>query len=146
MNEVSQMVKCRLSAFIEYKGLTNAAFEKKCGLSNGYIRNFKGNLGVKKLEDILTSFPELNKEWLLFGKGEMLKSDVSQTSKGDNTIQVSGNNVDMRNINQSKGSADDVKRVKELEKRIEELTKDKERLQDLVDKMQAQISKLLEKI
>ena len=52
MNEVSRMVKNRLSAFIEYKGLTNASFEKKCGLSNGYIRNFKGNLGVKKLEDI----------------------------------------------------------------------------------------------
>ena len=71
---------------------------------------------------------------------------LPQSSKGDNTIQVSGNNVDMRNINQSKGGSDDAKRVKELELRIEELTKDKERLQDLVDKMQAQISKLLEKI
>ena len=75
MNEVSRMVKNRLSAFIEYKGLTNASFEKKCGLSNGYIRNFKGNLGVKKLEDILTSFPELRKEWLLFGTGSMLNND-----------------------------------------------------------------------
>lgn len=74
MNEVSLMVKSRLSAFIEHKGLTNAAFEKKCGLSNGYIRNFKGNLGVKKLEDILTSFPELSKDWLLFGTGSMLKN------------------------------------------------------------------------
>jgi transcriptional regulator with XRE-family HTH domain len=73
-------------------------------------------------------------------------SMLPQSSKGDNTIQVSGTNVDMRNINQSKGSIDDAKRVKELERRIEELTKDKERLQDLVDKMQAQISKLLEKI
>lgn len=145
MNEVSQMIKSRLSAFIEYKCLTNAAFEKKCGLSNGYIRNFKGNLGVKKLEDILTSFPELNKEWLLFGKGEMLKSDVQQSSKGDNTIQVSGNNVDLRNINQSKSNGDE-KRVKELEDRIAELTKEKERLHDLVQKMQEQISKLLEKI
>ena len=71
---------------------------------------------------------------------------LPQSSKGDNTIQVTGTNVDMRNINQSKGSGDDAKRVKELERRIEELTKDKERLQDLVDKMQAQISKLLEKI
>ena len=77
MNEVSRMVKNRLSAFIEYKGLTNASFEKKCGLSNGYIRNFKGNLGVKKLEDILASFPELRKEWLLFGTGNMLKDDTA---------------------------------------------------------------------
>lgn len=72
-------------------------------------------------------------------------SMLPQSSYGDNTIQVSGNNVDMRNINQSKG-VDDAKRVKDLETRIEELIKDKERLQDMVDKMQAQISKLLEKI
>jgi chromosome segregation ATPase len=58
---------------------------------------------------------------------------------------VTGTNVDMRNINQSKGGGD-AKRVKELEQRVAELTKDKERLQDMVDKMQAQISKLLEKI
>ena len=72
MNEVSQQVKNRLCAFIERKGLTNASFEKKCGLSNGYIRNFKGNLGAKKLDDILTSFPELSRDWLLFGAGSMM--------------------------------------------------------------------------
>lgn len=76
----------------------------------------------------------------------MLNPTNHQSAKGDNNIQVTGTNVDMRNINQSKGGGDDAKRVKELELRIEELTKDKERLQDLVDKMQAQISKLLEKI
>lgn len=76
----------------------------------------------------------------------MLNPINQQFAKGDNTIQVSGNNVDMRNINQSKGNTDDAKRVKELEERVAELTKDKERLQNLVDKMQAQIEKLLEKI
>ena len=79
MNEVSQQVKNRLCAFIEHKGLTNASFEKKCGLSNGYIRNFKGNLGAKKLDDILTSFPELSRDWLLFGAGSMLV-DLSKSA------------------------------------------------------------------
>lgn len=145
MSALGLKVKERLLSFIKYKRLSNLAFEKACGLSNGYIRNIKGNLGNDKLTDILTAFPELNESWLLYGEGEMLKSDTSQSSNGDNTIQVSGNNVDMRNINQSKGG-DDAKRVKDLERRIEELIKDKERLQDMVDKMQAQISKLLEKI
>lgn len=72
-------------------------------------------------------------------------SMIMPSSKGDNTIQVSGTNVDMRNINQSKNTGDE-KRVKELERRIEELTEDKRRLQEMVDKMQAQITKLLEKI
>lgn len=75
----------------------------------------------------------------------LTQSEVSQTSNGDNTIQVSGNNVDMRNINQSK-STGGAERIKELEQRVAELTEDKRKLQDLVDKMQAQITKLLEKI
>ena len=75
----------------------------------------------------------------------MLKGNSSQSSTGDNTIQVTGTNVDMRNINQSKNAGDE-KRVKELEQRIEELTEDKRRLQEMVDRMQAQITKLLEKI
>lgn len=78
MNEVAQKIKDRLSEFIAYLGLNNSTFEKKCGLSNGYIRNFKGNLGTQKLEDILKAFPQLNKDWLLFGKGSMLADSENQ--------------------------------------------------------------------
>lgn len=78
MNELAQGVKSRLSEFIAYLGLNNSTFEKKCGLSNGYIRNFKGNLGTQKLEDILNAFPQLNKDWLLFGKGNMLRGSENQ--------------------------------------------------------------------
>lgn len=138
--------KDRALRFITYKGLSIKKFEEMCGLSNGYLNSMKSGFGNGKLAQVLTAFPELNRDWLVYGEGDMLKSDVSQSAKSDNTIQVSGNNVDMRNINQSKGNTDDAKRVKELEERVAELTKDKERLQNLVDKMQAQIEKLLEKI
>ena len=143
---MANSVKDRLILFIDSKGISKNAFEKACGLSTRYVSNMRQSIQPDKIKKIALVFPELNTGWLLTGEGEMLKSDVSQSAKGDNTIQVSGTNVDMRNINQSKGSGDDAKRAKELERRIEELTKDKERLQDLVDKMQAQISKLLEKI
>lgn len=143
---MANSVKDRLILFIDSKGISKNAFEKACGLSTRYVSNMRQSIQPDKIKKIALVFPELNTGWLLTGEGEMLKSDVSQSSKGDNNIQVTGTNVDMRNINQSKGGSDDAKRVKELELRIEELTKDKERLQDLVDKMQAQISKLLEKI
>lgn len=78
MNEVAQKVKDRLGEFIAHLGLNNSAFEKKCGLSNGYIRNFKGNLGTQKLEGILNAFPQLNKDWLLFGNGTMLNISENQ--------------------------------------------------------------------
>ena len=72
MKELGKKVKERLLSFIKYKGLSNLAFEKACGLSNGYLHNFKGNLGSDKLASIQASFPELNKDWLLYGEGSML--------------------------------------------------------------------------
>lgn len=85
MSALGIKVKERLLSFIKYNGLSNLAFEKACGLSNGYIRNFKGNLGNDKLANILSAFPELSKEWLLYGEGEMLigqqKSEISTEVK-----------------------------------------------------------------
>jgi plasmid maintenance system antidote protein VapI len=101
--------------------------------------NGKKPLSKKFVEKLTSEYEVLNKDWLLSGEGEMIKGKVSQSAKGDNTINVSGNNVDMRNINQSKSTNDDAKRIKELEKRIEELIEDKKKLQDMV-------TKLLEKI
>ena len=72
MGELGTKVKERLLSFIKYKGMSNLAFEKQCGLSNGYLRNFKGNLGSDKLANILSAFPELSREWLLYGEGSML--------------------------------------------------------------------------
>ena len=69
MNEIALAVKDRLLYFIAEKGLSVSAFEKASGLSNGYIRNIKGNFGGSKLEGILNAFPELSKEWLFYGKG-----------------------------------------------------------------------------
>lgn len=76
-------VKNRLLAFIESLGMAKTAFEREVGLSNGYISNFKGNLGADKLEGILCRFPQLNKDWLLTGKGEMLKpeNDIKEEEK-----------------------------------------------------------------
>lgn len=76
MKELSNRIKERLISFIEAKSLTKSGFEKMCGLSNGYINNFKGNLGSEKLEAILTAFPELSREWLLYGSGAMLVSEI----------------------------------------------------------------------
>ena len=136
----------RVRTYCEYMNIRVSQFEKKAGLSNGYFNQVSKKPSDAKLQAIAGAHPELNLDWLCTGHGEMLNPINHQSAKGDNNIQVTGTNVDMRNINQSKGSGDDAKRVKELEQRVAELTKDKERLQDLVDKMQAQISKLLEKI
>ena len=67
-------VKERLLDFINYKQITNKSFELTAGLSNGYINNFDGNFRTKTLEKVLTAYPELDRNWLLYGEGEMLVS------------------------------------------------------------------------
>ena len=66
----------RLEQFIDYLGLSVYAFEKKIGASNQTIaRAIKNNSDIqaKWLTIILDNYPGLNTEWLLSGKGEMLK-------------------------------------------------------------------------
>ena len=67
-------VKDRTLEFIKFKGLTMKAFEQRCDLSTGYVTSMRKGYGSEKLNNVLTAFPELNREWLLYGEGDMLSS------------------------------------------------------------------------
>lgn len=82
-------VKQRLARFAEFRNLSISKFESLCGLGNGYVGKLKSEPGSKKLDDILRAFPELNRDWLLYGEGEMLKPSTT-TNSGD--ITITGNN------------------------------------------------------
>ena len=85
-------VKDRILLFIKAKGITTKRFEEICSLSNGYVSSIRKGLGVEKLNNVLTAFPDINREWLLFGEGSMLKSSVPQIVTGANSGIVAQNN------------------------------------------------------
>lgn len=70
-----QNQKERLKRFISEMNLTNAAFEKSLGLSNGYINSMRKGLGYDKLELLSNTYVDLNIGWLLTGEGKMLNSE-----------------------------------------------------------------------
>lgn len=76
-------VKDRTIEFVKNKGITMKTFEQKCNLSTGYVTSMRKGFGSEKLNNVLTAFPELNRDWLLYGEGEMLKGSASQTSNDD---------------------------------------------------------------
>lgn len=76
-------VKERIRIFIKHEGLTVSAFEKQIGASNGYVNSIRKAVSNKKLNEILEHFPSLNTEWLLTGRGEMLKSANRETFDSD---------------------------------------------------------------
>lgn len=72
-------MKERLIQIAEYLKLSKASFERLSGLGNGYINNVKDSISPKSLDKILRTWPELNRDWLLYGKGEMLTTSSNNT-------------------------------------------------------------------
>jgi hypothetical protein len=71
--ETETTVKQRLISFVKYLGIGQGKFEKKAGLSNGYINNIRQSIQPGKLKLISEAFPELSTGWLMSGEGSMLK-------------------------------------------------------------------------
>jgi hypothetical protein len=69
----------RLYKYLDYRGIRPTKLEKEVGLSNGYLgtqskRN--ADLGESIMNKIIDYCLDLNAEWLLTGRGDMLKSDA----------------------------------------------------------------------
>jgi phage repressor protein C with HTH and peptisase S24 domain len=65
----------RIVQFIDFKGISKYKFCKDLGFSNKFLDN-SSNMGTDKASIILHYFPELNPEWLLTGRGEMIKTNT----------------------------------------------------------------------
>lgn len=68
-----ETMKERIKHFCEYIDIAVSGFEKMCGLSNGAVSSMRKGLGRCKVESVLNQFPTLNRDWLVFGEGDMLK-------------------------------------------------------------------------
>ncbi|KAB7725489.1 helix-turn-helix domain-containing protein [Rudanella paleaurantiibacter] len=82
----------RLAHFIEHLQMTVTRFEKETGTSISSIARFiKGNdLGIKTLVRISNRFPQLNIDWLITGRGEMLVApdSLSETELAEHISQL----------------------------------------------------------
>jgi transcriptional regulator with XRE-family HTH domain len=71
----------RIKQYIDLKGIKISVFEREIGMSNGsfasQLKNDK-TIGVDKLEKILRVYSDINIEWLLTGKGSMLKDTLNE--------------------------------------------------------------------
>ena len=65
--------KKRIIQFIEYKDISKNKFYIETGISNGVLDK-KGGLSMETVEKFYSTYPEINPEWLLTGKGSMIKN------------------------------------------------------------------------
>lgn len=84
-------VKERIISFIKHNSLSQKKFEELLGLSNGYVNNIRKGISDNVLFKICDRFPTLNRDWLLYGEGEMLRKlpDGTATKIGaENSVVV----------------------------------------------------------
>ena len=70
------LVKKRLEIFIKFCGISISEFERRCNLGKGTIPNMRRSLDPDKLSAIAENFPALSIDWLMIGRGEMLRSNL----------------------------------------------------------------------
>lgn len=87
-------IKERLIQFAKSQGLMMMDFYKKISVAHS---NFSGDgansaLSTDKIVHILTTYPELSADWLLLGKGEILRKNNPKTDKLQEKEQASVEN------------------------------------------------------
>lgn len=127
-------VKDRVREFVKFKGISMSQFERICGLSVGYVNAMRVSFGKDYLNNVLKQFPELNREWLLYGEGEMLKSgNFSQnqekvTQNNENGDNIQGQNVTVQSNTQT--NVDEFLAI--IKQQANQITKSQEQIDRLI--------------
>lgn len=78
-------VKERTIEFVKSQKITMKEFETRCGLSTGYVTSMRKGYGADKLNNVLKAFPQLNRDWLLYGEGSMLTEPATAPAASSST-------------------------------------------------------------
>lgn len=68
-------VKSRLLTYLKAKKISQTEFTRSLGVSSTYVGAMRKGIPASKLKVIGEKYPDLNREWLLYGEGEMLNDE-----------------------------------------------------------------------
>lgn len=77
--ENNTKIICRLQEYVDCKGITLNQIAVSTGVSNSYFSKMAkagGSVGEDIIRKILLFYDDLNPDWLLTGRGEMIKSSA----------------------------------------------------------------------
>lgn len=86
----------RLYQIFDFKGDSVYKISKEIDVSNGYFaktRAKQGNIGSDIIEKIVSYYTDINVEWLITGKGEMLKTKSEENNNKKNVVKNVVRNV-----------------------------------------------------
>ena len=90
-------IKLRLLQFAEHQGIPKGDFYRKISVpqSNFGGKSMESSLSSAKISEILIIFPELSADWILLGKGEMLRKNNTKSVAVASAPQAQASNGDM---------------------------------------------------
>jgi hypothetical protein len=118
-------VKERLQAFLDYSNIQQARFERKVGLSNGFVNNIGKSIRGDSLFKISNAYPELSKSWLMLGEGKMFSSD-------NETLMY-----DLKNLSITASIAEYKKEIQQLKEKIQNLEEKIEMKNEIINLLKA---------
>ena len=77
--------KDRLKEFLSFKKIGRNKFEERANIATGYVSSKSISISSDVIEKTATLFPDLNIDWLVTGKGEMIKN----AEREQKTIEIS---------------------------------------------------------
>lgn len=90
-SHVNLKITERILLFLDIKGITKYKFHKDLGFSNGFLDK-KRDIGTDKYAKILEYLTKIDKyinsDWLLTGRGEMLKNDEGNIKRAPPEIET----------------------------------------------------------
>ena len=78
MREFS-IIKEKILQYLEYKGVSKYEFYQKTGVSNGILSQ-KNGISEYNLLKFLSVFNDISLDWLLLGKGTMLRGEEASAA------------------------------------------------------------------
>lgn len=123
----NSIVKRNILYFIESQGITKYELYQKTGISNGVLSQ-KGGMSEDNTIKFLSYYSQVSADWLLTGKGEMLRKE------GQQIVQTGEHNINHGHNIQGEGNS--VEAVgKQLMEIIREKDKQIEALHKIIDKL-----------
>ena len=73
--ENTSTVKSRLQEYLKAKRISQLEFTRSIGVSPTYVGAMRKGVPAPRLKKICELYPDLNRDWLLYGEGEMLNTN-----------------------------------------------------------------------
>lgn len=80
--EENSTVKSRLVDYLRSKRISQIEFTRSLGVSPTYIGAMRKGIPTSKMKRISELYPDLNRDWLLYGEGEMIVSEDESKDNG----------------------------------------------------------------